>query len=695
MKLAIDFLRRRRSKLALLVLLTLLEVGAGLMIPTMTAELINSGLAGTDVTAILHVGGRMALASLLSCIGALAGSYLMAELAADLGRYLRDRLYDHTLAFSESDMDHFGTSTLVTRTLNDVNVVQQALVMLVLMVLPVPIVCLLCIGLSFYLDVAMGWLMLGMTLLLMPLLLFVLRRAAPCFIRLQSLLDRMNTVVREVVTGVRVIRAFNKENDEEKRQQQVFREYRGTAVRVNRLFAGMESTALLLINIMLVAILWICGERTGAGAMEIGDIAAVSQYAVLILFFLMLAQMVMVMLPRAGVCLRRLSEVLDRQPGISDPDTVGEWLEAPHSRDCGADGAERKGDERDGTERDGDESARDAAAQPRAQADRRIASSFNSCASSTSEAFPARSSDGEKAAALPNPALQDPAAERADDGASGVGGSADISPAVAPSADSSSVALTSPTDEAAEAQLVMSLCSVSFRYPDADEDTLHDINLSCRRGQTTAIIGSTGCGKSTVAKLMLRLLDPTSGCITLHGADIRGLRQADLRARIADVPQRAWLFSGTIADNLRYGFPEATEDQMRAALHLAQAHFVDELPDGLHTRVARGGSNFSGGQKQRLCIARALIKPADLYLFDDSFSALDFRTDAALRRALSGALQHAALLMIAQRVSTIAHADCIVVLEDGRVAGIGRHQELIERCAVYRDIVHSQMKRES
>ena len=240
----------------------------------------------------------------------------------------------------------------------------------------------------------------------------------------------------------------------------------------------------------------------------------------------------------------------------------------------------------------------------------------------------------------------------------------------------------------------MSLRSVSFRYPDADEDTLHDINLSCRRGQTTAIIGSTGCGKSTVAKLMLRLLDPTQGCVTLHGTDIRRLRQADLRARIADVPQRAWPFPGSIADNLRYGCPDATEEQMRAALHLAQAHFVDELPDGLHTRVARGGSNFSGGQKQRLCIARALIKPADLYLFDDSFSALDFRTDAALRRGLSRALQQSALLVIAQRVSTIAHADCIIVLEDGRVVGCGRHQELIDHCPVYRDIVHSQMKRE-
>ncbi len=683
MNIVSDFLRRRRGKLLLLVLLMLLEVGAGLMIPTMTATLINSGLAGTNLSAILLAGSRMALASLLAGLGALAGSYLTAALAAELGRYLRDRLYDHTLAFSDSDMERFGTSTLITRTLSDVNVVQQAFVMLVLMVLPVPAVCLLCIGLSFYLDAAMGWLMLGMTLVLMPLMLFVLRRAAPCFTRLQSLLDRMNTVVREAVTGVRVIRAFNKEDSEEARLEQVFRDYRGTAVRVNRLFAGMESTALLLINIMLVAILWLCGERTGSGAMEIGDIAAVSQYAVLILFFLMMAQMVLVMLPRAGVCLGRLREVLDRRPGISDPEVGGPPPETQHSGAAGTEAARASIEESSSVEsaaapeltRPGSQTAdgkapvaehRSESAAP-ADAERRLeaaAWSPSSCASA------ARISS---APASPTPSLA-------------------VSAELATEAASETVGETAA--ESPEEPPVMSLRSVSFRYPDADEDTLHDINLSCRRGQTTAIIGSTGCGKSTVAKLMLRLLDPTQGCVTLHGTDIRRLRQADLRARIADVPQRAWLFSGSIADNLRYGCPDATEEQMRAALHLAQAHFVDELPDGLHTRVARGGSNFSGGQKQRLCIARALIKPADLYLFDDSFSALDFRTDAALRRGLSRALQQSALLVIAQRVSTIAHADCIIVLEDGRVVGCGRHQELIDHCPVYRDIVHSQMKRE-
>ena len=683
MNIVSDFLRRRRGKLLLLVLLMLLEVGAGLMIPTMTATLINSGLAGTNLSATLLAGSRMALASLLAGLGALAGSYLTAALAAELWPYLRARLYDHTLAFSDSHMERFGTSTLITRTLSDVNVVQQAFVMLVLMVLPVPAVCLLCIGLSFYLDAAMGWLMLGMTLVLMPLMLFVLRRAAPCFTRLQSLLDRMNTVVREAVTGVRVIRAFNKEDSEEARLEQVFRDYRGTAVRVNRLFAGMESTALLLINIMLVAILWLCGERTGSGAMEIGDIAAVSQYAVLILFFLMMAQMVLVMLPRAGVCLGRLREVLDRRPGISDPEVGGPPPETQHSGAAGTEAARASIEESSSVEsaaapeltRPGSQTADGKApvaehrSEPAAPADaeRRLeaaAWSPSSCASA------ARISS---APASPTPSLA-------------------VSAELATEAASETVGETAA--ESPEEPPVMSLRSVSFRYPDADEDTLHDINLSCRRGQTTAIIGSTGCGKSTVAKLMLRLLDPTQGCVTLHGTDIRRLRQADLRARIADVPQRAWLFSGSIADNLRYGCPDATEEQMRAALHLAQAHFVDELPDGLHTRVARGGSNFSGGQKQRLCIARALIKPADLYLFDDSFSALDFRTDAALRRGLSRALQQSALLVIAQRVSTIAHADCIIVLEDGRVVGCGRHQELIDHCPVYRDIVHSQMKRE-
>lgn len=592
MSLLADFLRRRRLMLVLLVVLMLLEVGSGLMIPTMTAELINRGLAGTEPAVIVRGGCQMAAASLLAGLGALAGSCLTARLAAELGRYLRNRLYDHVLRFSEADMERFGTGSMVTRTLSDVNVVQQALVMLVLMVLPVPVVCLLGIGLSFYLDAAMGWLMLGVTLVLLPLMVVVLRLAAPCFVKLQLFLDRMNTVVREVVTGVRVIRAFNKEEHEVQRMETVFRDYRGVAVRANRLFAGMESTALLLINVMLVAILYVCGVRTGVGAMEMGDLAAVSQYAVLVLFFLMMAQMVMVMMPRAGVCLRRIREVLEHEPSIRDgADSVAVPMQP--SQSCPSE------------------------------------ASVSSAALSSREALP-----------------------------------------------------------------VMRFRSVCFRYPNAEEDTLHDIDFSCCRGETTAIIGSTGCGKSTIAKLMLRFLDATSGAVELFGTDVRRLRQADLRARVACVPQRSWLFSGTIAENLSYGLPEASPQRMWEALRMAQAQFVEELPEGLEARVAQGGTNFSGGQRQRLAIARALMKPADLFLFDDSFSALDARTDAALRRALREGLRDAAVLVIAQRISSIAHADRIVVLDDGRMVGCGRHAELMESCAVYREIARSQMRRE-
>lgn len=604
MSLLADFLRRRRLMLVLLVLLMLLEVGSGLMIPTMTAELINRGLEGTEPAVIVRGGCLMAAASLLAGLGALAGSYLTARLAAELGRYLRNRLYDHVLRFSEADMEHFGTGSMVTRTLSDVNVVQQALVMLALMVLPVPVVCLLGIGLSFYLDATMGWLMLGVTLVLLPLMVVVLRLAAPCFVKLQLFLDRMNTVVREVVTGVRVIRAFNKEEHEVQRMETVFRDYRGVAVKANRLFAGMESTALLLVNVMLVVILYVCGVRTGAGAMEMGDLAAVSQYAVLVLFFLMMAQMVMVMMPRAGVCLRRIREVLEYEPSIQD----GE--DAPGAPMCPA--------------------------------------------LPLSGVSPAPSASGVS-------------------GVSGVSGAARLS---------------------GEALPVMRFRSVCFRYPDAEEDTLHDIDFSSRRGETTAIIGSTGCGKSTIAKLMLRFLDVTSGAVELFGTDVRRLRQADLRARVACVPQRSWLFSGTIAENLSYGLPGASPQRMREALRMAQAQFVEELPEGLDARVAQGGTNFSGGQRQRLAIARALMKPADLFLFDDSFSALDVRTDAALRRALREGLRDAAVLVIAQRISSIAHADRIVVLEDGRMVGCGRHAELMESCAVYREIARSQMRRE-
>ena len=571
MRLILKFLKPYRALTVFVIIAVSLDVAGGLLIPTITADIINHGVGGGNFEYIIRQGLLMALVSLLTGISALVGSSLSASLSAKLGRDIRNAVYDRSLIFSASDMEDIGAGSMITRTLSDINIIQQSLVMVIQMILPVPAVCILGVYMAFRIDRAMGWLLTAVTALIICMAYFVIKRAAPLFERLQKFLDRMNVVIRENITGVRVVRAFNKEKYEEKRMRGVFGSYRDVSVKVNRLFAGLESTALMVINLVIVAILFIGGNRTGMGYMEIGDITALSEYAILILFYLIMAQMVMITLPRSLVCVERIREVLEKEPEINDPETEDE-AEDSHGED------------------------------------------------------------------------------------------------------------------------VIRFDNVSFRFSDADENTIDGITFGCKKGRTTAIIGSTGSGKSTITKLALRFHDVTGGAILLNGKDIRKLRQESLRDRIAYVPQKAWLFSGTIADNLRYGNKNASEDDMWNALDTAQADFVRGLSDGLDAVVAQGGTNFSGGQKQRLSIARALMKKSDLYIFDDSFSALDFKTDAALRNALKAKLKDGAVLIIAQRISTIVNADNIIVLENGKIAGMGTHTELMESCLVYRDIARSQMK---
>ena len=402
---------------------------------------------------------------------------------------------------------------------------------------------------------------------------FTVANAAPIFMRLQSFIDRMNVVLRENIVGVRVIRAFNKERHEEQRLDEVFSDYAANAIKVNHLFVGLDSSSFFLMNIAEVAVLWVGGNRVGVHAMQIGSISAVLEYAILILFFVMTAQMVILTLPRAAACLNRAQQVLEIEPSIVDGKRT-----------------------------------------------------LDTCA--------AESVDGADAVAV--------------------------------------------------------FDHMSFRFDDADEDTLCDLSFACRRSQTTAIVGSTGSGKSTVAKLLLRFHDATKGAIRLNGIDLRDLSQDDIRGRIAYVPQKAWLFSGTVASNLRFGNEDATEADMLHALEVAQSTFVLDQPQGLDTPVAQGGTNFSGGQRQRLAIARALMKHADLYIFDDSFSALDFKTDAALRHALQDETCDAAVLIIAQRISSVQDADRILVLDNGQINGLGTHEELLKTNKIYQEVYNSQ-----
>lgn len=602
MRLLLRTIKPYKALVAATLAALLLDVAGTLYVPTMLAGMINQGVTSGNTDFIIGQGLKMLVACCCASGGALLGNYLCARLASYVGRDIRNAVYDASLAYSGGDFEEFGTGSMITRTLNDVNVIQQTVMLATQAMLPVPIICVMGTVLSFRVDAQMGAMMLAVVSVVMVFAVIAVRRAAPIFEKMQGFIDRMNVVLRENIIGVRVIRAFGKERHEEGRMGRVFTDYADAAIKVNWIFAGVDCFSFCLMNIAEVLLMWLGGNRVGAHAMEIGNISAVVEYAMLIMFYIMMAQFVALMVPRAIVCLQRCAEVIEKKPSILDGTGSAPLAPGPNGEVAAAGEAATAGEvavtDEGGT--------------------------FNA---SLSDTVPVATFD-----------------------------------------------------------------HVSFRFPDADEDTLHDIDFSCRRGQTTAIIGSTGSGKSTIAKMLLRLHDVTDGSVRFSGADVRSMTQHDLRERIAYVPQKAWLFSGTIASNLRDGRAGATETEMRHALDVAQSDFVWGLPERLDAPVAQGGTNFSGGQRQRLAIARALMKRADLYIFDDSFSALDFKTDAALRRALKPETRNAAVLIIAQRINTILHADQIVVLKDGRIVGKGTHEELMEDCEVYREIAESQMK---
>ena len=571
MELILRFLRPHWKLTLLTVVLLVVEITGGLFIPTLVAEMLNLGTSGATFEAVWHTGVKMAVVSLAAGGCAVLGGYACATLSAQVGKEMRQAIYAKSLALSIYDFRQFGTASITTRTISDITTIQFALTSTLQMIVPVPIICAIALGLTFGLDVQMGLILLAVVVLILLIAFFIIRGAAPLFRRLQKLLDRMSTILLENLTGVRVVRAFNNEAREESRLITAFANYAATSIKANRRFANLDGLAFFCINFFVVIVYWVSGGRIAAGKFQIGDITAVIEYSILVMFFLMMAQLVILILPRALECCERVRLVLDHSPEITD----------------------------------------------------------------LTDQAPAESHPAE----------------------------------------------------------VLSFRDVSFRFQDAEEDTLSHLDFVCRRGETTAIIGGTGSGKSTVASLILRFHDVTGGSIQLNGTDIRDMPQEYLRSHLAYVQQKAWLFSGTIAENLRYSRPDATEEELMHAADVAQAgDFIRSLPEGLDAHVAQGGTNFSGGQKQRLSIARALVKRPELYVFDDSFSALDFKTDAALRKALAAETRDAAVLIIAQRVSSIRHADQIVVLHEGQMAGIGTHEELMETCRVYQEIYESQTK---
>ena len=572
MKLILRFLKPHWKLFLLTVFLLIVDVVGALIIPTLASEMLRQGETGVEMQVLINTAIAMAVAAVISGAGGIMSGYVCAELVSRIAKDMRDALYKKTLDLAVSDFRTFGVASMTTRTVSDVTNIQFALMASIQIVLPVPVVFVISLILAFMKDWMMGLILLAVLAVITVVALLIMRSASPLFRKLQKLLDRMSTVLLENITGVRVVRAFNKEDHEHKRLDTSFSNYAVTSIKANRMFASLDGLSFFAVNIFVIIVYALSGYRVTAGAFLVTDITAIVEYAILALLYMMMAQMVILTLPRAFECAGRVKAVLDFSPTIQDLTDKQVW-------------------------------------------------------------FPASSEN------------------------------------------------------------VVEFRNAAFRFPDSEEYTLKNLNFSCRRGETTAIIGGTGSGKSTVASLILRFNDVTDGELLLNNVNIRKMPQNQLRGHIAYVQQRAWLFAGTIAENLRYSNPNATDEELWHALKVAQAEdFVRSLPDGLNSFVAQGGTNFSGGQKQRLSIARALVKKPELYIFDDSLSALDFKTDAALRRALAYETQNAAVLIIAQRVSTIRHAERIVVLNEGEPVGIGTHDELLMNCPVYKEIYESQTK---
>ena len=542
-------------------------------------EQLGYDLDAMQMDYLAATGAKMlGLAALGMAIAVMVG-FLASRTAAKVGRSLRERLFNQVVGFSDAEIQSFSAASLITRGTNDVQLVQMVTVMLLRMVLYAPILAIGGIIMIARTDLSMGWIIIAAVAAIAVIMGVLMKVAMPKFKIMQKLIDRVNLVSRELLTGLPVIRAFGREQHEEARFDEANTRLMKTQLFTNRVMTFMMPLMMLVMNLVSVGIIWFGGHAIDAGNLQTGDLIAFITYSMVIIMGFLMIGMLSIMLPRADVAAQRIDEVLACKPSIVDP-------EPGKAKDAllGADG-------------------------------------------------------------LPGARI--------------------------------------------------AFENVSFKYSDGAECVLEDVSFTCEPGKTTAIIGSTGSGKSTVLKLAERFHDVTSGRITVDGVDVRDVSQHALRAQLGYVPQAAFLFSGTIASNVGYGIDDADEDRIRAAADVAQAsEFIAERPEGLATPISQGGTNVSGGQRQRLAIARALATDARAYLFDDSFSALDYKTDAALRHELSSRLGGKTVIIVAQRISTVLNADQIVVLDDGRVVGAGTHEQLMESCQEYREIAMSQLSEE-
>jgi len=563
------YLRPYRRDITLVVLFQFIQTIATLYLPTLNADIIDKGVLTGDTGYIMRVGSGMLAITLLQVACSILAVYFGARTAMAVGRDIRGGLFTRVQTFSSREVGQFGAPSLITRTTNDVQQVQMLVLMTFTLVVAAPIMCVGGIILALRQDVPLSSTLLVIVPVLIVAVAAIVVQMRPLFRTMQERIDTMNRVVREQIAGIRVIRAFVRDEREQARYADANEALMDVSTKAGRLMALMFPTVMLVINVSSVAVLWFGGHRIDAGDMQIGALTAFLQYLLQILMAVMMATFMFVMVPRAEVCAERIIEVLDTESSVVPPTDPVTQLEG-HGQ--------------------------------------------------------------------------------------------------------------------------VELRAVDFQYPGAEERVLQGVDLVARPGETTAIIGSTGSGKSTLINLIPRLYDVTGGSTMVDGVDVRTLEPALLSRTVALVPQKPYLFSGTVASNLRYGRPEATDEELWQALDIAQARdFVTELPEQLEAPIAQGGSNVSGGQRQRLAIARALVAQPEIYLFDDSFSALDYATDAALRAALARETADATVVIVAQRVSTIRDADRIVVLDEGRVVGTGTHAELMTDNETYREIVLSQL----
>lgn len=560
-----------RLYVVLVMIFIFLQSIANLYLPTLMEKMVDNGVYSGHVRYILHVGGFMLLVSIAGVIFSILASLIAARTSANFGRLLRLRVFSHVENFTLHEFDKLGTASLITRTTNDITQVQQLVNMMLRLMVMAPLMCIGGILMAVYTDARLSLILVVVVPLLAAVILSVFSKSTRLFRSIQAKIDTLNRVLRENLTGIRVIRSFHKIRYEKIRFEAANEDLTGTSIRVNKLMAIMTPALTLIINAATIAIIWFGGERISHGQMEIGSLMAFIQYVLQIMMSLMMVTMVFFMVPRASACAVRINEVLEMDPEMPEVQTGIEKIK--HG--------------------------------------------------------------------------------------------------------------------------VVEFRNASFYYPGAENPAIANISFTAKPGETTAIIGGTGAGKSTLVQLIPRFYDVAEGSIIIDGVDVREMKQAYLRSFIGYVPQKAVLFSGSISENIQYGKENATENEVKYAAEVAQAsEFIRDMNQGFDTFIEQGGINVSGGQKQRLSIARALARKPLIYIFDDSFSALDFRTDANLRAALKSETADSTVLIVAQRVSTILDADQIIVLSEGTIVGTGRHEELMETCEIYREIVNSQMSEE-